>query len=39
MEITSIYKYSDFNENIIINPPLTETGELLEGWSVTSLGE
>jgi hypothetical protein len=39
MEITSIYKYSDFNENIIINPPLTETGELLEGWRVTSLWE
>jgi hypothetical protein len=28
-----IANYSDFNEEIIIEPPLDESGELLEGWS------
>lgn len=30
-------KYRDFNEEIIIVPPLTETGELKEGWHETSM--
>ncbi len=29
-----IAKYYDFNEPITIEPPLTESGELLEGWRI-----
>jgi hypothetical protein len=35
----TIINYYDFNEPIVIEPPLTESGELLEGWKVTSLEE
>jgi hypothetical protein len=35
----TIINYYDFNEPIVIEPPLTESGELLEGWRVTSLEE
>ena len=35
----STYKYYDFNEPIVIEPPLTESGELLPGCRVTSLEE
>jgi len=33
----STSKYYDFNEPIMIEPPLTESGELLPGWSLSSL--
>lgn len=36
-ETITIARYYDFNEDIIINPPLTETGELEEGWYVLSI--
>jgi hypothetical protein len=36
-ELIITSKYSDFNEDIIINPPLTETGELEEGWYEMSM--
>jgi hypothetical protein len=35
----TIIDYYDFNEPIVIEPPLTETGDLLPGWSVTTLEE
>ncbi len=35
----STSQYYDFNEPIVIEPPLTESGELLPGWRVTSLEE
>jgi hypothetical protein len=38
-KIVAYIKYYDFNEPIVIEPPLTESGELLEGWSVTILEE
>ena len=30
-------KYRDFNEDIIVEPPLTETGELKDGWYEMSI--
>jgi hypothetical protein len=36
-EMITIARYYDFNEDIIIDPPLTETGELEEGWYVLSM--
>lgn len=36
-ELINTWKYSDFHEKIIINPPLTETGELEEGWTEMSM--
>lgn len=38
-EAIAIRKYYDFNEPIVIEPPLTESGELMEGWTVSSLLE
>jgi hypothetical protein len=38
-KIVAYIKYYDFNEPIAIEPPLTESGELLPGWRVTSLWE
>jgi len=35
----STSKYYDFNEPIVIEPPLDESGELLEGWVQTILEE
>jgi hypothetical protein len=35
----AIFNYYDFNEPIVIEPPLTESGELLEGWVLTTLEE
>ncbi len=37
--VVSVIKYYDFNELIVIEPPLDESGELLEGWEVISLEE
>ena len=36
-EMITIARYYDFNEDIIINPPLTETGELKKGWYELSM--
>jgi hypothetical protein len=38
-EAIAIIKFHGFNEPIVIEPPLTESGELLPGWSVRSLEE
>jgi len=37
-EMITVARYYDFNEDIIINPPLTETGELKEGWYELEMG-
>ncbi|MFC1946607.1 hypothetical protein ACFLXY_01660 [Chloroflexota bacterium] len=36
-EMITTVKYYDFNEDIIIDPPLTESGELEEGWYELSM--
>jgi hypothetical protein len=36
-KISSVAKYYDFNKEIIIEPPLTESGELEEGWHELSM--
>jgi len=35
--VVSYIKYYDFNEPIVIEPPLTESGELLPGWSLMTI--
>ena len=35
--VSSTYKYYDFNEQIVIEPPVTESGELLPGWDFWTL--
>ena len=35
--ISFTYKYYDFNEPIVIEPPVTESGELLPGWDFWTL--
>jgi hypothetical protein len=37
--IVSIGKYFDFNENIVIDPPLSGSGELLPGWEEFTLAD
>lgn len=32
--LVTVFDYYDFNEQIVIEPPLTESGELLPGWSL-----
>jgi hypothetical protein len=38
-EMTGTFRYSDFNTEIVIRPPLTESGELLPGWHLYSIEE
>jgi len=35
--VSGTYKYYDFNEQIVIEPPVTESGELLPGWDFWTL--
>ena len=37
IEMTEIVRYYDFNKEVIIKPPLDETGNLLAGWVQTTL--
>ena len=37
LSITSLVKYFDFNEPIEIEPPLTSSGEIQQGWSLVDI--